>query len=1763
MYHIHTDTAPVKQENTFQPSFQTQPMEGHHPHRRDDDDDDVEYAAFTVPWLRQQQVESLVDSVSSKASFGSPQSAKSDGRISLDCSATYSHLPSPRGRYPRRNSHDASSMAEASLVSSCLVGEGIPMGLMSPSSQISVESDDLEHQQVPSTRQTKKTVSFIDLEQGTQERRGLQLVKEWSCKLNQELTRVGYMTSNELVHIARLSTQTAVKTAQRVRELRPAPLSPLPEEQYDLEYLKQTHKEKMGSMSNIDHEDHFDFALVLADQAVYAFWAEHLDFRTEQLGYMPTSVSPTSTQGTDDSDEGDVIDARPFVTPSSAGVRQRHNSKKTPGQFTPSTSKRPSMQQPLHSGGIFNQSFTLDDSVPRIVKPRLSLFEKAIGIFSPRMSLTAGGTSRRNIFAEESTLETPPMSVMTARRRWGNRGLTTTGEKSSPGDLSSPPIRSLGRISSVRKRPSVSLSTIASRTSPITKEDEDEKPLSKRQRKNPNSIEIEDIPTQIIPRGIAVRTNGMMQFLSALKKGIVLRRHRPGAEAIFLMIMSSDGGDTIKYDFIDSDEAMLAFREQRIKFNKTKKTNVDMSRNLCKAWSHQEEDEQLHAFSIPDFVAAKQYRKRHEHKTGIKKTVTDAATKIKNSGIIKASDIIAVHPARLKDPRSSTGALGVGSLRKSKSEYYGQHTFSIILRSNPAIFKKNNTKMAMASERWYAGDGRDIEFKSVDFEAATEGEYWLLFRGFLLLHRDVASGRFAAQRAAGFGNKYNQEEESERYNILQKDVYHEPPTVGWVEKMVAKARKIDMSYMVGRAGPGATPPPSDYFLGFKSPGTQIWSRLRQAGLETSRVYAIDTRRVLIKVRCPDDRLLDVAEVLRIQLKTRNGAFARFRENAIAQFQPICDDADVDPKAILEGAALFRSSQRQTVIDFIIRSRIRDSGAELGQSTELGHMIQCRVPLHVHKTLDILYDGWFYFWRRSNWIGRDGRSLTVGIELTKEASKRSINDEESQNLLGSKIDHVPPNFLHRFFVGALHQPLDSIELYFGEKIAFYFAWLQHCANHLVFLSIAGVIVTICQLKYGWDNPTRPLFSVVVMIWSFFVLVNWRKRCNFLAHRWGTKDLKEKETTRPQFHGEYMKDKVTQEWVVVYPRWKRYLKYLISFPLTLIFTFGTLHLILLVHANRDLLLYKYYQTPVSGSEKFDLSFSLRAIGQKKTLQDVPIKKEDLRNPAFWFIAAGLPAALGLCLPLLNLILMRISVALTDFENYRTESEYRTHLIIKVFSFRFVCYFATLYYYAFLSVSNEQPIENGMLRIATSVFIYITVTHWWGLFLQIQFPRIIYRWRMKRQKKRLREELMFVEMEESQYADMSPAEAMNEDIIAQKVRLINKRLLLDQAQDHLWEEVLMPEHDSFPEYIQAVIQFAFVTCFSVVLPITPLICLMNHLLSMRFDAYKVCRTRKRPLAVKTGGIGVWEHVLHIVTVIAVLTNCFLVGFTSSQLNWINGETNDGKASEGKTIQLIVFVVAWEHIMLLIKYIMSTSISTLPRAVKDDLKKEQHRMESMRNSNMRAKNNRRSKYRKDSDSDSCFSSTGPSFRTDVSRRASNGGGLCTIPSEDTENSSPESRNKGLAKKSGTEGSNAHTTERSPLQPITSNNSHHSCNTGSSNFSSRISVPSPCQLEIDAETTVGDKDEPEKERDFDSPLTMFLPRVTVQTPTALKQESNAVEDLFGGSGLDEDESLATREEASGLSLKYTDREEANAAERIACRLQDLEKRISERTKGI
>ena len=147
-----------------------------------------------------------------------------------------------------------------------------------------------------------------------------------------------------------------------------------------------------------------------------------------------------------------------------------------------------------------------------------------------------------------------------------------------------------------------------------------------------------------------------------------------------------------------------------------------------------------------------------------------------------------------------------------------------------------------------------------------------------------------------------------------------------------------------------------------------------------------------------------------------GDYAPFREDMISQFAPTDDGFVSCENDVEKFISLFRSSERQKIIDFIIGSRIRDSGAELGPSTQLGKQIQRRVPLHSHARLETLYSCWVLFWYQSNWDDRDGKSLHVG--KTNATQKMITNNKEEGSgdasiKSSSSENHTPPRWLYRF------------------------------------------------------------------------------------------------------------------------------------------------------------------------------------------------------------------------------------------------------------------------------------------------------------------------------------------------------------------------------------------------------------------------------------------------------------------------------------------------------------------------------------------------------------------------------------------------------------------------------------------------------------------------------------------------------------------------------------------------------------------------------
>ena len=1171
---------------------------------------------------------------------------------------TPGYLPRNRislGAESRRSLHSSNSYdgLESVSVGSHLYGES----LLSAESMVSTSPRIGSHIEIQNHSRTVKTqpIPVYDTVRSTPKRKQLKLVRSYQNFMH----NVQSWTEGLRQQWAAQSHRTAL------------PMSPRSKDLADIHFLQSQHAQKIKHLVPEDSRG-FDFCLILQPQEVYAFWADLLDFRVELLGEDLTQAieehwkktlraktgyaledevqdhkkdlesgtrllqsqdeagSPSDSYSIDDSEAKDTVTE---LKVPNFGLSRFLSSRRAE---TPAHSEAPSLYTVADRRTFF--STTSNKSRP------LSMFERALGpVPVEELYVEDAVPSDGNFQATpRNATVTAGSNTSLVRRKWGSQVVRSA---TKPAIIASSPTRPL--------TPAAIPNRMTSNSQKFECQEKSETP------NNPHEIRMEDIPNPKIPRGIAARTRGLSEFLPALRRGIVLRKHRPGQEATFCRIISVDGGDTIQVHALSPSQAYPLLREQRRLYNVPGRSSSASASD----WSLEPHNEYGDVSSGSLNTSVRQF------------------TRVVRKGVFRLADVVAVQPARREDPRSTADDKGTLTLRRSFSNYSENLAFSLVLRSTFGRSTVGNpTSIEEYEIRWGTGEGSESQFRYFDFEAATEGEYWLVFRGFLLLQRDAAVGRFAEQRAAGIGSHYSRVMGELREKVAQEhevhqDEFQEPITVGFLERRLVEWRGLDMGYMKGFTAPGAVPPPSDYFLGFKAPGTAIWSRLRNSGLVVQRVYSLDRRQVILKIHCPTYRIMDVAEVLRVKLKTWDGSFASFRQDLIDLYRPLNDPLEESDADALPFEYVFASSVRQQIIDFIVRSRIRDSGAELGQATVkrpsgfdgLGKMIQARVPLHMPGKLDAIYRSWVLYWKEENWTEyRDGKSLSHSGAVEDKSDDGVTDEEDAMGL--SKTDtsdsgsldavaadespldkrmsstrsqlslFVPPPLWKRLFLGAFFQPLDSVESYFGEKVAFYFAWLQHTATHLVFLSVAGLLMFICQIASNdFDHPLRPVFAFIVMLWTYVVLVNWRKRANFLAYRWGTLNFKEQETTRPQFRGEFVEDEITGEDVVQYSKWKRWIKYAVSFPVMLIFTFCTLFMILWVHANRDMQLQEYFNETKAD---FEIDFSISAIGKGIT-SNSELTREVILDPTFWYLSMILPATVGLCLPLLNFVLSKLAI------------------------------------------------------------------------------------------------------------------------------------------------------------------------------------------------------------------------------------------------------------------------------------------------------------------------------------------------------------------------------------------------------------------------------------------------------------------------------------------------------------------------------------------
>ncbi|XP_055413853.1 anoctamin-10 isoform X5 [Bubalus kerabau] len=258
------------------------------------------------------------------------------------------------------------------------------------------------------------------------------------------------------------------------------------------------------------------------------------------------------------------------------------------------------------------------------------------------------------------------------------------------------------------------------------------------------------------------------------------------------------------------------------------------------------------------------------------------------------------------------------------------------------------------------------------------------------------------------------------------------------------------------------------------------------------------------------------------------------------------------------------------------------------------------------------------------------------------------------------------------------------------------------------------------------------------------------------------------------------------------------------------------------------------------------------------------------------------------------------LTSWENHRLESAYQNHLILKVLVFNFLNCFASLFYIAFVLRDMKLLRQSLATLLITSQILN-----------QIVESLLPY-WLQKKHHVRVKKKV----------------EALKADIDAT-----------------LYEQVVLEKEmgtylGTFDDYLELFLQFGYVSLFSCVYPLAAAFAVLNNLTEVNSDALKMCRVLKRPFSQPSASIGVWQLAFETMSVISVVTNCALIGM-SPQVNAL--------FSESKT-DLILIVVAVEHMLLALKFILAFAIPDKPRHIQMKLARlEFESLEALKQQGMR----------------------------------------------------------------------------------------------------------------------------------------------------------------------------------------------------------------------
>ncbi|CAN8012322.1 unnamed protein product, partial [Ixodes pacificus] len=709
------------------------------------------------------------------------------------------------------------------------------------------------------------------------------------------------------------------------------------------------------------------------------------------------------------------------------------------------------------------------------------------------------------------------------------------------------------------------------------------------------------------------------------------------------------------------------------------------------------------------------------------------------------------------------------------------------------------------------------------------------------------------------------------------------------------------------------------------------SAMRAEGLLLDQEFIGDY--VFLKVHCPFQRLCQEAENVRLDLPL-DGLLIEDNEEdeeqqwihekvaamfdmgvhsrtLSAPFQCKCMDWFI---GVRDKASYFRSALRcllthHVLTNIDIAKSENENPVEFHRKKGLSYLLMKNVYLdafvmHDRSVLEPVY------------VPGEPTSTVTGQSLSALKVTDSVNhldDRQRDRDYGSgrtvKDTRTSLDSHWRKLMGG--QPLDSIRDYFGEKISFYFAWVGTFIASLVVPAVIGlgvfffgviengtralpiifrgryttdfrmfvcrfsdvnaIIYTVDVIKAAGDTFLTPFFAFTVCLWGTVFLEIWKRRQASLAHRWNVDHFSAEEPDRPQFYGSVaIRDPITGDLTWHYPMIRRLAKYCCSVGFFIMMSIVVLISVLAVT------LYQVYM--------------YNAYCNGETTCEV----------MHGSIVA--PILNTISIMVLGKIYSYAAVRLTEWENHRTRSMYNDALVIKLFAFQFTNTYASLFYTAFFrEVGGRSGLfglgdqfrdrcghpgrDTCMSMLSLQLLILMIVKPFPKFCYDVVWPLI---------KKVLRKWGIMYRVSDEKVSD----------------------------QHHLLRELYKQEDAEFrrDEFAEKIIQYGYLMLFAASFPLAPLLALLYNMFDLRIDANRLLWLNRRPVAFRDDDIGMWFHLFGFINACGVVSNAFLIAFTST---FGKNLKNDYRR--------FIFIIAFEHLVFGVKFILTLAIPDTPTAVKN----------------------------------------------------------------------------------------------------------------------------------------------------------------------------------------------------------------------------------------